>query len=90
MKSDIYNYHFYTYFNEEQFNKQYKASQIDLSLNLKELYYGKNYFCKNHLLSYTFLQFKTVVYNFCNFRDPVYNGNTIEVIEIFSKKRCWN
>ena len=35
------------------------------------------YFCKFHLSSYTFLQFKKVNWNFCNFRDPVYKDNTI-------------
>ena len=86
LNCNIYNYEFYAYFNKEQFNKQYADSQINLSLNLKKLYFGIKDFCKFHLKSYTFLQFKKVNWNFCNFRDPVYNFNTINVIEIFAKK----
>ena len=85
-KNKIYNYNYYSYFTEKDFENQYEASQINLSTNLRELFYGQNYFCKLHLSSYLFLRFKNVEFNFCKFRDTVYNGKTIDVIEIFAKK----
>lgn len=83
--SKIYNYEYYTYFSQKEFEEQYKASQIDLSLNLKKLFFGKDYFYKFHLNSYTRLLFKYVNFTFYNFRDPVYNYNSIDVIELFAK-----
>ena len=56
-----------------------------MSLNLKKLYFNKSNFCKYHLESYTRLLFKKVKFTFYEFRDPVYEGNTIDVIEIFAK-----
>ena len=81
----IYNYSSYSFFDENTFESQYKASQINLSSNLKELYFDNDYFCKLHLDNYLYLRFKNIEFNFKNFRDPVYDHNKIDIIEIFSK-----
>ena len=64
----IYNYSSYSFFDENTFESQYKASQINLSSNLKELYFDNDYFCKLHLDNYLYLRFKNIEFNFKNFR----------------------
>ena len=84
--STIYNYKFYTYFKKDDFDAQFKASQREQWTNIKKLFYNNEYFCKNHLNSYSYISFKKVNFNFYNFRDTIKDHVPINVIEIFTKK----
>ena len=84
--SIIYNFKFYTYFKKDDFDAQFKASQREQWTNIKKLFYNNEYFCKNHLNSYSFISFKKVNFNFYNFRDTIKDHAPINVIEIFTKK----
>ena len=84
--SKIFNYKYYTFFDEPNFDEQYKASQEEKWTNIKKLYYNLEFFCKVHLSSYSLITFKKVNFNFYNFRDTVKDHIPINVIEIFAKK----
>ena len=84
--SKIYNYEFYTFFNQPIFDEQYKASQEENWTNIKKLFYNQECFCNDHLSSYSLITFKKVNFNFYNFRDTVNDHIPINIIEIFTKK----